>query len=129
MKNKVISSKLCVLLAIIFFVNPVFATADALFSVISSNLVLSVSSESSDSIPCHDDMKVDTFIEQELSLSDSDSDCCADLCLCDDAGCHASSLISQFKSNITFNFKQNHFYHLPIYISLTFMPSSPPPIV
>ncbi|MFT6030564.1 MAG: hypothetical protein ACI8O8_002309 [Oleiphilaceae bacterium] len=135
MNLKTSSSKICVLLAILFFINPVMVTADVLFSAIYSKSVsLAVSTEvlstaSSEVTTCHDEMNGDAAIKQIVDNPDMESDCCADVCLCDDAGCHTTSLVFQFNSNISFNFQQDHLYHLPIYLSLAFTPSSPPPIV
>jgi hypothetical protein len=133
MKLKASSSKFCVLLAILFFINPVIVTADVLFSATYSNSVSLVSTEPSDSKTCHDDMNADPATKQVMDHSnmdsDMDSDCCVDVCHCDDSGCHASSLVFQFKSQLSFISQQDHFYHLPIYLSLAFTPSSPPPIV
>lgn len=129
MKNKALTSKICVLLAIIFFINPVLATADALFSSNQSKSISEVLTDSSDSMPCHDEKITDLDVKPEIANVDAEPDCCADVCLCDDAGCHTSSLVFQFNPSTIFTSQQDHFYHLPIYLSLAFTPSSPPPIV
>ena len=138
MKIKAYSSKICVLLAILFFINPVIVTADALFSTIDSNPGSLVSTDSSESVTCHDEINADPAPKQIVDHSEKNSDmvsetmaadCCVDVCHCDDSGCHASSLVFQFKSQLIFIAQQSDSYNLPIYLSLAFTPSSPPPIV
>lgn len=129
MKTKATNSKMCVLLAILFFLNPVIASADALFSTFSSIDIALSSSDIVAEIPCHEEKSARLLDEKKVSHSDMESDSCADFCHCDDSGCHASSLIFNFKSQFIFNTQQDNHFQLPIYLSLTFTPSSPPPIV
>ena len=129
MKTKTSHSKMCVLLAILFFINPVITTADALFSAIpSTNTTLSSSSLASD-MPCHDVENTILLEVQKEAHADMTEDCCADVCLCDDSGCHASPLVFEFKSQLIFNTDQDLQYNLPFYLSLAFTPLSPPPTV
>lgn len=129
MKVKTSLSKMCVLLAIIFFINPVFATADALFSHLNLTQTVLSSQESPSGMPCHDEKNTDVLDMQNMNVSEMASDCCADICQCDDSGCHTSSLVFQSKSSLIYNVNQTHQYQLPIYLSLAFTPSSPPPII
>lgn len=116
---------MCVLLAILFFINPVIATADALFS---ADTVLLSSSQDSE-MPCHELESTELRKLEKQAHTDTAEDCCADICLCDDSGCHTSSLVFQFKSQFIFNTNQDLQYNLPIYISLAYTPVSPPPNV
>ncbi len=136
MNLKATSSKVCVLLALIFLINPVIATADALFSSSPSStspISLSTSEPASD-MPCHEENsstidKQKLVDEKKHAHSDMASDCCEDVCQCDDSGCHTSSIVFQANTQFHFNTHENHYFQLPIYLSLTFTPSSPPPIV
>lgn len=127
MKTKTSHSKMCVLLAILFFINPVIATADALFSAFpSTDTALTGSSLESD-MPCHQEKNTEIPVVQKAAHADMTDDCCADICLCDDSGCHGSSLVFQLKSQLIFNTNQDLQFYLPIYISLAYTPVSPPP--
>ena len=98
MKIKAINSKVCVMLAILFFLNPVIATANALFSTFSSVDIVLSTSEVVVEMPCHEEKSAILLDVKKVSHSDMDSDSCADVCHCDDSGCHASTLIFNVKS-------------------------------
>jgi hypothetical protein len=115
----------------LFFINPVIATADALFSAFpTTDTTLSSSSLESD-MPCHEEKNTDVReVNKEMQKeahADMTEDCCADICLCDDSGCHGSSLVFQLRPQLIFNTDQDLQYNLPIYISLAYTPVSPPP--
>ena len=99
MKTKASSSKICVLLAFVFFLNPVIATAGTLFSELNALTVL----DESALLPCHEESDADTVLEQNNERVASNSDCCTDICLCDDASCQTSSLVFQSQNSFLFN--------------------------
>ena len=112
MKTKTSASKMCVLLAIIFFINPVIASADALFSNLNStDLAMSTEqlvSELPSPMPCHEDKNTSVIDNKKMNHSGITADCCADICQCDDSGCHASSLVFQSKSPLIYSVNQDH---------------------
>lgn len=118
---------MCALLAILFFINPVIATADALFSAFPSADTVLLSSSQESEMPCHEIESTEFRELEKQAHTDMTEDCCADICLCDDSGCHGSSLVFQLKSQLVFNTNQDLQYSLPIYLSLAYTPVSPPP--
>tara|TARA_R110002072_G_scaffold54816_7_gene143429 strand:+ start:11012 stop:11401 length:390 start_codon:yes stop_codon:yes gene_type:complete len=129
MKTNSSYSKICALLAIILFINPVIAAADALFSNLNLNDTALFAEELPTEMPCHEEHNTEMFDAQKMTHSDMAPDCCTDVCQCDDSGCHASSMVFQSKSPLVYDANQGHQYDLPLYLSLAFTPSSPPPII
>ena len=70
MKFKAYTSKICVLLAILFLINPVLATADVLFSAIHAKFTSSLSTASSEAITCHDEINADPATKQVMDHPD-----------------------------------------------------------
>ena len=143
MNFKTNSKKICIFIALILFVNPILASEDSLF-LNGSSLFSTVLDESStveiSSATCHEESKSesslsDTTISNQNSSHDTEmqshdaNDCCADICLCDDAGCHVVSLIFNDNSQSIFSSNEITNFNLPIYLSLTSLPNSPPPII
>lgn len=143
MKINNASKTLCALIAMLLFLNPVIATAGAVFSSFSESYNLSSDSKSSSSMPCHDEMKAKSAVHQASNLNIQNpltsqksaitktkkSSCCVDVCHCDDSGCHSMSLVFQFSTPFYFSALQVHTFNTPLYLSISSPPGSPPPIV
>ena len=131
---------LAFLLLLVMVLNPLVATAGSfVFERGNSGLIgaqqptLLVSSSHMDMAKCHessDDRSIETHAEQSPTThSNTDSlNCCDDLCMCAQGGCHASLTMHfdtnfSFGSNITTASYNGSGYLNPVLSSLT-----PPPI-
>lgn len=133
MINKASQSKICVLIALLFCLNPVLATAGAFFSTFQTETLETHTlepqpSELQTKPSCHQEKRPEQNVTKPVVLSESVDECCLEFCQCDDSGCHPSSVLFQVKSDHFFTVNQAIHYDLPIYLSLTQIPSSPPPI-
>ena len=138
MNFKTNSKKICIFIALILFVNPILASANSLFMNGSSSFTTvhdqSTTAETS-SVTCHDEAKSEPSLSNNSASNKISPDnieannCCADICHCDDAGCQAVSLLFNTNSQAIFSSNEIINFSLPIYISLTFLPNSPPPII
>ena len=126
------SSKcICVLIAMILFLNPVIVAADAIFSFSSQEITLASEANAESSMPCHDVKQVEKARTEEPRSEEpkTNSDCCVDLCLCDSAGCHGVSLLFQSSRPTIISAFLASDFDLSNYSSLITIPGSPPPIV
>jgi hypothetical protein len=111
----------------IFFVfiilfNPIFASADVLFSKIM------LSGEMLSDTSCHDDKDSIVLIDAD-SVNVETSDCCEDSCSCSEPGCHTSSALISDQGTILYSSFSSIEFKAPYYSNINSSPSSPPPIV
>lgn len=106
----------------IILLNPIFASADVLFSkTMSSNEMLS-------DMSCHDQMGSIRFNNVD-SVNVEPSDCCEDPCSCGESGCQTSSALFSDRGTILYSSSSSIEFKAQYYSNINSSPSSPPPIV
>ncbi len=145
MNVKSYSKTICIFLALIIFSNQILVSANSLFlngSTLFSSFLNKSLTDDANAISCHDEsLNEPLFIsavsttdlhsseENKIESHDDTNKCCVDICLCNDTGCHTLSLLSSVSSQSVFSSNQPTNFNLPIYLSLTSLPNSPPPII
>lgn len=115
------------LLIIAMLMNPIIASADALFSdtndASAPTTASTMNSDAEKHASCHDDNSTTST----QTINDK-ADCCEDPCQCGASGCHTTSAtVNAYKSAFivsTYSFNYLRTY----YLSFVSSPSSPPPI-
>jgi hypothetical protein len=128
MKIKPVFRIISTLIVLILVANPLLATAGNLFSsFMQAHQSSMINTDESDSVmPCHQDNQTSSV---EVIKEQPKKDCCKDVCLCDDSSCHGFSLLFQTTTSVFYLSGLKTQFHIPLYLSLSTTPKSPPPII
>jgi len=114
----------CLFIAIAILLNPIFVSADALFSGKSTSSVISSFGSAEMPANCRDKNMTDS--QQEMSNS---TECCDIPCECGASGCNLPTAMISFNQTSFFISTFSHSYLRDSYLSFISSPSFPPPII
>lgn len=134
-----------ILLAWVILLNPIIASGSAFISFQEISTPVKTF-EVSVSMPCHVESHIENHEakheqrylpnseqnqahESQFMAHDTSSACLSDPCQCSDSACNTVSIVYQAKLFAFNPLVQLYDFHLPLYLSLSATPSSPPPII